>query len=291
MTYPVRDRDAQHPRQARRWLTTPDGVRIDSVLLRGTRTRTSAVVLANGFTGTWRSPHTRAIAARLLAVGDVLLFDFRGHHASTGFSTVGDREVIDLQTAVDHLRAQGYTQIATLGFSMGAAVAVRHAGLFGGVNAVVAVSGPSRWFYQGTTRMRLLTFGVTRPAGRLLLRLTRNVRVLDRPWDPVPLDPTELAGAVAPPDYSSSTATPTPTFRSSTLGGSTRRHKTPGNCGLNREWGMPNGPWPSDRISSTASPPGSACTWLPRCEPRPRTPLRRSRGGKRGHHDEMCTWS
>lgn len=198
MTYPVRDRDAQHPRQARRWLTTPDGVRIDSVLLRGTRTRTSAVVLANGFTGTWRSPHTRAIAARLLAVGDVLLFDFRGHHASTGFSTVGDREVIDLQTAVDHLRAQGYTQIATLGFSMGAAVAVRHAGLFGGVNAVVAVSGPSRWFYQGTTRMRLLTFGVTRPAGRLLLRLTRNVRVLDRPWDPVPLDPTELAGAVAP---------------------------------------------------------------------------------------------
>lgn len=81
---------------------------------------------------------------------------------------------------------------------MGAAVAVRHAGLFGGVNAVVAVSGPSRWFYQGTTRMRLLTFGVTRPAGRLLLRLTRNVRVLDRPWDPVPLDPTELAGAVAP---------------------------------------------------------------------------------------------
>ena len=40
---------------------------------------------------------------------------------------------------------------------MGAAVAIRHAG-FGGVNAVVAVSGPSRWFYQGTTRMRLLTF-------------------------------------------------------------------------------------------------------------------------------------
>src|SRR5690606_40431187 len=117
-----RDRDPQHPRQARRWLTPPDGVRIDSLLLRGTRTRTSAVVLANGFTGTWRSPHTRAIAARLLPVGDVLLFDFRGHHASTGFSTVGDREVIDLQTAVDHLRAQGYTQIATLGFSMGAAV-------------------------------------------------------------------------------------------------------------------------------------------------------------------------
>ena len=196
MTYPVRDRDAQHPRQARRWLTTPDGVRIDSVLLRGTRTRTSAVVLANGFTGTWRSPHTsdrRPPAGRRGRPALRLPRPPRLHR----ILHCRRPEVIDLQTAVDHLRP-GVHQIATLGFSMGAAVAVRHAGLFGGVNAVVAVSGPSRWFYQGTTRMRLLTFGVTRPAGRLLLRLTRNVRVLDRPWDPVPLDPTELAGAVAP---------------------------------------------------------------------------------------------
>ena len=194
----VRDREADRPRRTRRWLETSDGVRLDSMLLRGARPRNGAVVLANGFTGTWRSPHTTAIAEHLLAVGDVLTFDFRGHHASTGASTVGDQEVLDLRAAVEHLRKQGYTRIATVGFSMGAAVAVRHAGMFGGVDAVVSISGPSRWFYRGTPRMRLLTFGVERPAGRLFLRLARNVRVLDRPWDPVPLDPTELAGSVAP---------------------------------------------------------------------------------------------
>ncbi|RCV55920.1 alpha/beta hydrolase [Marinitenerispora sediminis] len=154
--------------------------------------------MANGFTGTWRSPHTRMIARRLLAVGDVLAFDFRGHRSSTGVCTVGDREVHDLEAALAHLRGLGYTRFATVGFSMGAAVAVRHAAMFGGPAAVVAVSGPSRWYYRGTSRMRLLHFGIERPAGRLFLRLVRKVRVVDRHWDPVPPDPTESAGRVAP---------------------------------------------------------------------------------------------
>ncbi|WP_017558388.1 alpha/beta hydrolase [Nocardiopsis baichengensis] len=182
----------------RRMLTASDGVPIDSVLLRGTPGRTSAVVVANGFTGSWRSPDTRMIAQRLLAAGDVLLFDFRGHYGSGGVSTVGNEEVHDLEAAVAHLRGLGYTDIATVGFSMGAAVVVRHAGLHGGVGAAVSVSGPSRWYYRGTPRMRLLHFGVERAAGRLFLRAARSVRVTDRHWDPVPPDPTEMAAHLAP---------------------------------------------------------------------------------------------
>ncbi|MDA2810836.1 alpha/beta fold hydrolase [Nocardiopsis sp. RSe5-2] len=182
----------------RRMLTTSDGVPIDTVLLRGAPGRTSAVVVANGFTGTWRSPDTRMIAQRLLAAGDVLLFDFRGHYGSGGLSTVGNEEVHDLEAAVAHLRGLGYTDIATIGFSMGAAVVVRHAGLHGGVGAAVSVSGPSRWYYRGSRRMRLLHFGVERAAGRLFLRTARRVRVTDRHWDPVPPDPTEMAAHVAP---------------------------------------------------------------------------------------------
>lgn len=119
-----------HPH--RRRLTTSDGVHIDSVLLRGELPRTTAVVLANGFTGSWRSADTAMVAGSMLAVGDVMTFDFRGHHDSTGVCTVGDREVYDIEAVVSHLRGLGYTRIATAGFSMGAAVVIRHAALFGG---------------------------------------------------------------------------------------------------------------------------------------------------------------
>ncbi|MBB6170254.1 pimeloyl-ACP methyl ester carboxylesterase [Nocardiopsis mwathae] len=196
--------DALHstPRPApeRRRLSTTDGVHLDSVLIRsGTgAARGTAVVLANGFTGTWRSPHTKMIASRLLPVGDVMTFDFRGHRASTGASTVGNDEVNDVQAVVEHLRGLGYTAVATVGFSMGAAVVIRHAALFGGVSAVVAVSGPSQWYYRGSRRMRLLHFGVEQPVGRWFLRVARQVRVTDREWNPRPQDPVELAPLVAP---------------------------------------------------------------------------------------------
>nr|WP_245928823.1 alpha/beta fold hydrolase [Murinocardiopsis flavida] len=194
----VLQNDAFEAHPERRLLTTSDGVRIDSVLRRGARTRTTAVVLANGFTGTWRSADTKMIAGRMLAVGDAMTFDFRGHHDSTGECTVGDREVHDLEAVVAHLRTLGYTDIATVGFSMGAAVVIRHAAMFGGVRAVASVSGPSRWYYRGTSRMRLLHFGLETQVGRFFLRHARRVRVVDRHWDPVPPDPTESAVGVAP---------------------------------------------------------------------------------------------
>ncbi|GAB3451788.1 alpha/beta fold hydrolase [Streptomonospora sediminis] len=183
----------------RRRLTTSDGIDLDSALMRGDTDRTTAVVLANGFTGTWRSQGTQRIAERMLPTADVMAFDFRGHFESGGRCTVGNLEVHDLEAVCAHLRGLGYTSIATIGFSMGAAVAVRHAALFGGVSAVVAVSGPGMWYYRGTRRMQLLHFGIERPIGRWFLRVARRVRVIDSQWDPVPPDPTELAPDLAAP--------------------------------------------------------------------------------------------
>lgn len=191
-----------HPRfritPDRRRLSTSDGVRLDSVLVRSAVPRTTAVVLANGFTGTWRNPHTRMIARGLLPLGDVMTFDFRGHHGSGGACTVGDAEIHDVEAVVGHLRGLGYTSIATVGFSMGAAVVLRHAGLLGGVSAVVAVSGPSRWYYRGTRRMRLLHLGIEHPLGRRFLRTFRKVTLIGEPWDPVPADPREAAARITP---------------------------------------------------------------------------------------------
>jgi len=192
------DDPVDQPRESRYWLTTADGVGIDALLRRGAPARTAAVVLANGFTGTYRSPYTRAIAETLLPLADVMTFDFRGHHGSGGRSTVGNEEVHDLEAVVARLRDLGYTSVAAVGFSMGAAVVVRHAALFGGITAAVSVSGPSKWYYRGTRRMRLLHLGIGRTAGRFFLRNVRKVRVTDRHWDPRPAEPREIAAEVSP---------------------------------------------------------------------------------------------
>ncbi|MFE3460289.1 alpha/beta hydrolase [Nocardiopsis aegyptia] len=186
------------PQDRRFWLTTSDGVGIDAVLRRGAEPCDTAVVLANGFTGTHRNPATRAIAEALLPVGDVMTFDFRGHHRSGGHSTLGNAEIHDLEAVVARLRSLGYTTVATVGFSMGAAVALRHAAILGGVDAVVSVSAPSRWYYRGTRRMRLLHVGIERTAGRFFLERFRKVRVTDRRWDPRPAEPREVAGDISP---------------------------------------------------------------------------------------------
>lgn len=197
----VSDTTDHHTPRSRKYryrLTTSDGVGIDAVLLRGAEPRTTAVVLANGFTGSHQNPHTRVIAEGLMPVGDVMTFDFRGHHGSDGRSTLGNAEIHDLEAIVGRLRELGYHRIATIGFSMGAAVAIRHAAIYGGSAAVVAVSGPSRWYYQGTRAMRVLHLGIGKTLGRAFLRRFRKVRVIDEDWNPTPAEPRELAGQVAP---------------------------------------------------------------------------------------------
>jgi fermentation-respiration switch protein FrsA (DUF1100 family) len=180
-------------------LATEDGVHIDAchdpqVLAE----RDLAVVVGHGFTGSWRRPAVRRVAGVLADVAGVVTFDFRGHGRSTGTSTVGDREVLDLAAAVAWARELGYRRVATLGFSMGASIVVRHAGLYGGLAAVAAVSGPARWYYRGTPAMRRTHWVIERPVGRLVSRVWLRTRISADGWNPVPVPPYELAGKIAP---------------------------------------------------------------------------------------------
>ena len=115
-------------------LRTEDGVRIDAAHTdpTGPSGRDVGIVVAHGFTGSWRERTARRIAHVLSRYGGVVAFDFRGHGRSGGESTVGDREILDVDAAVRHARVIGYRKIAVVGFSMGAAVAVRHGGLCAG---------------------------------------------------------------------------------------------------------------------------------------------------------------
>ncbi|WAX79298.1 alpha/beta fold hydrolase [Streptomyces sp. KMM 9044] len=211
----------------RTFLHTADGVRINSVYNPAVPekviveddprppSRDLVFVIAHGFTGDADRPHVRRVAGVFARYGAVVTFSFRGHGASGGRSTVGDREVLDLAAAVSWARELGHARVARVGFSMGGSVVLRHAalcgegeeegdgGLFagtgtGGPDAVVSVSGPARWFYRGTAPMRRLHWLVTRPSGRLVGRYGLRTRIHHRAGDPVPLSPVEAVPRIAP---------------------------------------------------------------------------------------------
>ncbi|MBZ9643232.1 alpha/beta hydrolase [Streptomyces sp. PSKA30] len=199
------------PAPLRTFLRTADGVTIDAVYDPGDvvyETFTApfghpVFVVAHGFTGDADRPHVRRVARALARYGAVVTFSFRGHGASGGRSTVGDREVLDLAAAVTWARRLGHARVVTVGFSMGGSVVLRHAALHGGeregrTDAVVSVSAPARWYYRGTAPMRRVHWLVTRPAGRLVGRYGFRTRIHHRDWNPVPLSPVEAVPRIAP---------------------------------------------------------------------------------------------
>ncbi|WP_343949618.1 alpha/beta hydrolase [Nonomuraea longicatena] len=180
-------------------LRTTDGVRLDGAHTpAGPGGSDVGIVLAHGFTGSWRCADTRRITHVLSRYGGVVAFDFRGHGRSGGRTTVGDLEVHDVAAAVRHARSIGYEKVAVVGFSMGAAVAIRYAALHRGADAVVAVSGPARWYYRDTPPMRRVHWAIERPLGRIAARIARRTRISSGRWDPAPMPPHEAAALVAP---------------------------------------------------------------------------------------------
>ncbi|MFG2227354.1 alpha/beta hydrolase family protein [Streptomyces sp. NPDC048644] len=202
-------------------LLTDDGVRIEAAYEPRTpgvpagqnggtdgRPEDLAIVLAHGFTGALDRPALRRAAAAFRERAAVVTFSFRGHGGSGGHSTLGDREVGDLAAAVRWARSLGHRRVATVGFSMGGSVVLRHAALHrpgerrgrtdAHADAVVAVSAPARWYYRGTPSMRRLHWVVTRPTGRLVSRLGLRTRIHPDDWNPVPLSPTDAAPLIAP---------------------------------------------------------------------------------------------
>jgi pimeloyl-ACP methyl ester carboxylesterase len=177
-------------------LVTEDGVPVDAVYLPGPKDL--AIIVAHGFTLSWQHPRVWRIANRFNLTAGVIAFDFRGHGRSGGLSTLGDLEVNDLDVVVAYARELGYRRVAAVGFSMGASVVLRHAGLIGGLDAVVSVSGPGRWYYRGTERMRRVHYAVEHRLGRFVTRHWLNTRINPEGWKLVPVPPAEAAAQIAP---------------------------------------------------------------------------------------------
>src|SRR6266568_1155580 len=140
-------------------LVTEDGVPIDAIHLPGDRDL--AIVVAHGFTLSWQRPNVWRIANRFHRMAGVLTFDFRGHGRSGGLSTLGDREIKDL-------------------------------------DAVVSVSGPGRWYYRGTESMRRVHFAVEHRIGRFVTRRWLKTRISPQGWQLAPVPPAEAAAQISP---------------------------------------------------------------------------------------------
>jgi fermentation-respiration switch protein FrsA (DUF1100 family) len=187
-------------------LLTADGVRINAThlprssgALRTVSDRDLAFVVAHGFTGSLQRPTLRAVLETLREHAGVVAFDFRGHGRSRGVTTVGHREIEDVEAAVRWARSLGYQRVATIGFSMGGAVVLRHAGLVGGIDAVVSVSAPAWWHYRGTVPMQRLHWLIETGTGRTVSRMWRRTRIDRSGWpDAPPIPPYEAVGAIAP---------------------------------------------------------------------------------------------
>ncbi len=175
-------------------VTTTDGVPL-SALVYGTADADVAIVFGHGFTGSQRNRRVVDLARRLAGAGHaVYTADFRGHGASGGLSTLGDREVHDLEAVLDVARRR-HRKVVSVGASMGGFVALRHAGLGGNVDAVVAISSPAVGNDPALPRARLLRTAVRTTRGRRLLE-RYGTRVAQ--FTPVASAPLDLAADIAP---------------------------------------------------------------------------------------------
>ena len=168
----------------------------------------AAFVVVHGFNGNGSQGQVQTIVERLARFGDVITVDLRGHGASGGQSTVGRLEVLDVDAAIRWARELGYERVVTVGFSLGAAVAIRQAGLSispdqassgdplvtSPPDVVIAVSGPAFWYYRGTRVMRLVHWLIETPTGRRVLH-AKGTRVAAEKWPATPpVEPVTAAG-------------------------------------------------------------------------------------------------
>jgi alpha-beta hydrolase superfamily lysophospholipase len=125
----------------------------------------------------------------------VYAFDLRGHGHSAGVCTYGDREYLDVEAAVRVARAETEAPVVTMGGSMGGIAALRHAGLLGGVEAVIAISTPARWDGHRSRAVRHIRWMTGTQLGRRVARAA-GVRLAEAgAW---PDHPEDVVDRIAP---------------------------------------------------------------------------------------------
>jgi pimeloyl-ACP methyl ester carboxylesterase len=179
---------------ARFVVLTEDGIRIAGERIEGPPS--FAFVVGHGFCGS--SHNVRPLAIQLSNRGKVYAFDFRGHGASTGSTTLGALEPADIRAVVALVRSEcaPTTRIITVGASMGAIAVLREAATSRTSDAVVSISCPAEWLGQAV-RARLLGMLVTSRLGRAMAQRFFSTTV--EPEWLSPAQPVDLVRSIKVP--------------------------------------------------------------------------------------------
>ncbi|MGH9064584.1 MAG: alpha/beta hydrolase, partial [Acidimicrobiales bacterium] len=165
----------RYRRRERLSLIAGDGTRLSVARLEGPPSAPLAVVLVHGFVNWSRAPAIHALAHRLAADVHVVVPDLRGHGRSGGRCTLGRTEIHDVAAAV--AAAPPGLPVVTVGVSLGGAAALLHAGTYGGVAGVVALSPPASWGpYDRGGSLRIQRWVAT-PVSRAVLATLLRTRV------------------------------------------------------------------------------------------------------------------
>lgn len=175
-------------------LTTADGVRLSGARLQGPPDAFATVVLVHGLVHSSRTPRIHAFARLLAAHAHVMVPELRGHGRSGGLCTLGWDEPLDVAAAV--AAAPPALPVVTVGVSLGGASALLHAGTYGGVAGVVAISSPARWDTWDTPPTVRVRRCVSSRTGRAVLARVLHTRVAAE-LQPVP-DSAPVVAAIAP---------------------------------------------------------------------------------------------
>lgn len=170
----------------------------DAVRLAGSRVgvRGPSLVFCHGLLGWHRKLRIVRFVEVLARRFVVYAFDLRGHGASGGECTYGDREALDVDAVAGWARSQRAGEpVVTVGVSMGAVAVLRQAGLRDGVDAVVGMSAPARWDGHRSRAVRQMRWLGSSPGGR---RIARSLGVRLASVTSWPESPEEVVDRIAP---------------------------------------------------------------------------------------------
>ena len=118
-------------------MQTKDGLSISGWFIPSPESTQSALIILHGYPA--EKGDMLFIAERFHSAFNILLIDFRYFGESEGdFTSLGQKEVLDLEAGLDFLSKRGFGEIYVLGFSMGGAVAIMQGEKDERINAVTA---------------------------------------------------------------------------------------------------------------------------------------------------------
>lgn len=104
--------------------------------------RKQVIVVAPGFFNSKDAELLLKLKDALISSYDVIMFDFRGHGASSGLFTWTAKEGLDLEVVLDYANKY-YPQIGLIGFSLGGAISIAVLAKGIHVDSFICISAPS----------------------------------------------------------------------------------------------------------------------------------------------------